>query len=138
TGDAHLHKALQSVTRQRSDATEDRNQHDSQRVSPFLRRAAANKKLLAPLGSQESSEPAVHAGPAMANSIAFIFPVSLASAPTAAARILPRGSSLEPAMELCGHVPPQASQDGYRTVASRSSRRRSCSTRIGKEAESTP
>src|SRR5215468_5872781 len=33
----------------------------------------ANKKLLAPLGSQESSEPIENTGPVMANSIAFQF-----------------------------------------------------------------
>jgi hypothetical protein len=40
--------------------------------SPFLSASAPNKKLLAPRGSQESSEPATHAGPVMANSIAFM------------------------------------------------------------------
>jgi hypothetical protein len=34
---------------------------------------AANKKLLAPFGSQESSEPIKCIGPVMANSIAFAF-----------------------------------------------------------------
>src|SRR4029077_6327678 len=65
---AHLHDALQSVTRQRAHRAKDRNQDQPHRSSnPPPQR---NKKLLAPPGSQESSVPA-RAGTVMANSIAF-------------------------------------------------------------------
>jgi len=69
---ANLHDALQAVPRERAGGAEQRNKENLQSLHlPSCR--GANKKLLAPRGSQESSVIEFSAGRFMANSIAFQF-----------------------------------------------------------------
>jgi len=75
---ADLYDALEAVTRQRANGAKNRDQRKTQcRSNPSLAPAGApmargspNKKLLAPLGCQESSAPGNITGTVMANSIA--------------------------------------------------------------------
>ncbi len=75
---AKLNDTLQTVSGQGANRSEERNQYETQSCSdpPQIMaerapRAARNKKLPAPLGSQESSVPVAFTGTVMANSIAF-------------------------------------------------------------------
>ncbi len=75
---AKLNDALQGIAGQGANRSEERNQYETQScfdppqiMAERAPRAARNKKLPAPLGSQESSVPVAFTGTVMANSIAF-------------------------------------------------------------------
>lgn len=77
-GHANLHQALQTVAGERAKRAEDSDQCKTQHFSnpqfdgaTESREAPLRKKLLEPVGCQESSEPIKRSGPVMANSIAF-------------------------------------------------------------------